>query len=91
MQPANAGHSTLLGGLQLGEPREVQGTTPGFEAKKGEAAMKDIGFKEVFDLYVKYMLADAAFWAVITVAAFGLFFAFHVLKRYFESKKGGKE
>lgn len=53
--------------------------------------MSNIGFKEAFDLYVKYLLADAAFWAVITVAAFILFFAFHGLKRYFESKKGGKE
>lgn len=49
--------------------------------------MSNIGFKEAFDLYVN----DAAFWTVITVAAFSLFFAFHVLKRYFESKKGGKE
>ena len=39
MQPANAGYGTLLGGLQLGEPREVQGTTPGIERKKGGAGV----------------------------------------------------
>ena len=53
--------------------------------------MNNIGFKEVFDLYVSYLLADAAIWTVITVAAFSLFIAFHILKGFFENKKGGEK
>jgi hypothetical protein len=53
--------------------------------------MDGMNLKETFDIYVKFLLADAAFYAVITVGALCLFFAFHVLKRYFENKKGGRK
>lgn len=47
-----------------------------------------MSFKEVFNIYVKACLADAAFGLGIVVVGGILFFAYRILVRYFTHKKG---